>query len=86
MIEIIALKISVCVLLTYSNWETPSGVVANVLNCDILGSEIKILMRYYVHFPTNILGIGMNLLILSTPLNRTTIVFFFSKMALALNG
>ena len=36
------------------------GVVANVLNCDIVVSEFKLQSRYYVHLRTNILGKDMN--------------------------
>ena len=35
-------------------------VVANVLDCDIVVSEFKLELRYYVHFRTNIPGKGMN--------------------------
>ena len=38
----------------------PRGVVANVLDCDIVVSEFELLSRYYVHFRTNALGKGMN--------------------------
>ena len=31
------------------------GVVANVLDCDIIISEIELQSHYYVHFQTNIL-------------------------------
>ena len=36
------------------------GVVANVLDCDIVKSEFELQSRYYVHFLTNTLGKGMN--------------------------
>ena len=39
------------------------GVVANVLDCDIVVSEFELQWRYYVHFQTNILGKDMSLLI-----------------------
>ena len=39
------------------------GVVANVLDCDIIVSEFEIQSRYYVHFQINTLRKGMNLLI-----------------------
>ena len=32
------------------------GVVANVLNCDIVVSEFKLQSHYYSHFWTNALG------------------------------
>ena len=38
-------------------------VEANVLDCDIGVSEFELQSHYYVHFRTNTLGKGMNLLI-----------------------
>ena len=43
---------------------SPHGVIANVLDCDIIGSEFKHHSRYYVHFRTNTLGRGRKPLIL----------------------
>ena len=37
----------------------PRGVVANVLQCDIVVSEYELQSRYYVHFYANIFGKGM---------------------------
>ena len=37
------------------------GVVANMLDCDIPGSEFKLQSHYYIHFWTNTLGKDMNL-------------------------
>ena len=37
-----------------------SGVVANVLNCDIVVSEFKLQLRNFIHFRTNTFEIGMN--------------------------
>ena len=42
--------------------EGPCGVVANVLDRDTVASEFEFLLRSYVHFTTNTLGKGMNLL------------------------
>ena len=36
------------------------GVVAKVLDCDIVRSEFELQSRYYVHFRTNTLGKSMN--------------------------
>ena len=41
------------------------GVVANVEECDIVVSEFELQANYYVHFWTNILWKGMNLLIIT---------------------
>ena len=41
-------------------WGSPSGVVANVLECDIVVSEFELRSRYYVHFRTFTLGKGIN--------------------------
>ena len=42
-----------------------SGIVANVLNCDIVVSEFKLQLHYYIHFWTNTLGKSMNSTIFS---------------------
>ena len=39
------------------------GVVANVLNCDIIVNKFKLQSCYYIHFQTNTLRKGMNPLI-----------------------
>ena len=39
------------------------GVVAKVLDCDIVVSEFELLSRYRVHFRSNNIGKSMNLLI-----------------------
>ena len=41
------------------------GVVANVLDCDIVVSEFELQSRYYIPFQTNTLGKDINTLILS---------------------
>ena len=40
--------------------EVPNGVVAKVLNCDIVETEFERQSHYYVHFQYNTLGKGMN--------------------------
>ena len=40
------------------------GVVAKVLDCNIVASEFELQSSYYVHLRTNTLGKDMNLLIL----------------------
>ena len=37
-----------------------SGVVTNMLDCDIWASELKLRSRCYIHFPINTVGKGMN--------------------------
>ena len=37
--------------------------MADVLDCDIIVSEIKLQSHYYIHFQTNTLGKGMNSII-----------------------
>ena len=41
----------------------PCGVVANVLNCDIVVIESELQSCYYVHFQTNTLEKGLNMVI-----------------------
>ena len=40
------------------------GVVAKVLDCDIIVSEFELQFRYYIHFGINTVGKGMNSLTL----------------------
>ena len=42
----------------------PHGVMVKALDCTIVVSEFELQSHYYVHFQTNTLGKGMNLLIL----------------------
>ena len=52
------------------------GIVANVLDCDIVTSEFELEQRYYVDFRTYTLGKGMKPF-LTTPsyeLNNTTVL------------
>ena len=44
----------------------PRGVMVKAIDCGIVVSEFLLQLRYYVHFRTNTLGKGMNLLILPT--------------------
>ena len=46
--------------------ESPTVIVANVLNTDNVVGEFKPRSCYYLHFPTNILVKGMSLLITHT--------------------
>ncbi len=39
------------------------GVVSNMVDCDIVVSEFKLQLRYYVHFRTNTLEKSMNTVI-----------------------
>ena len=39
------------------------GVVANVLDCNIVVSEFELQSRYYVHFHTNTITKSMNFLV-----------------------
>ena len=39
------------------------GVVADVLDCDLVESEFELQLRYYVHFQTNTIGKDMNPLV-----------------------
>ena len=57
---------------------SPHGVVANMLDCNIIVSEFKLQLHYYVYFQTNTLGEGMKLLILpSYSLKSTTTVLLW---------
>ena len=51
-------------------WESPRGVVTNVLPYDIVVREFEIQSRYYVHFWTNTLGKGMNPIILPPAMGK----------------
>ena len=42
----------------------PRGVMAKAMDCEIVVSEFVLQLRYYVHFRKNILGKGINPLIL----------------------
>ena len=55
--------ISKDVLISQGVWGGPCGVVAYVLDCDIIISKFKLQSCYYIHFQTNILWKGMNSLI-----------------------
>ena len=39
---------------------SPCGLVANLLDCDIIVSKFKLQLYYSVYFPTNIFWKGMN--------------------------
>ena len=42
----------------------PLGVMVKAMDCEIVVSEFELQLHYYIHFWTNTLGKGMNLLIL----------------------
>ena len=42
----------------------PHGVMVKALDCRIVVCEFKLQLHYYIHFQTNTLGKGINLLIL----------------------
>ena len=42
---------------------SPRSVIANVVDCDAIGSEFKLQFHNYVHLRVNTSGKGMNLLI-----------------------
>ena len=46
-------------------WRSPCGVVANILDCDIIVSVFDLQMYYYVHFQTNTFVKDMNSFIFS---------------------
>ena len=48
---------------TRKEGRSPHGIVANVLDCDIVVSKFELQSLYYVHFRTNTLRKGMDPLI-----------------------
>ena len=60
----------------YMSEGSPCGVLANVLDCDIIVSEIELQSCYYIRFQTNTVGKSMNPFIPPSNygLNNTTIV------------
>ena len=54
----------------------PHGVIVKVLDCGIVVSEFELQLHYYVHFQTNTLGKGMNLLILPAMGYKASLLFF----------
>ena len=57
---------------------SPLGVVVNVLNFDIVVSDLKLQSRYYVHFQTNTLKKSINSLI-SPVIGEILPLLFFYK-------
>ena len=56
-------------------WESPHGVVANVLDCNIVVSRFEFQLCYYIQFRFNTFGKSMNFVIsTSYRLNCTTAV------------
>ena len=47
--------------------KSPQGIVANVLDSDIIVGKFKLKLRYYVHFQTNTLAKGMTAVISFPP-------------------
>ena len=47
---------------THTHTHTHRGVMANVLDCDIIVYEFELQSRHYIHFWTNTFGKGMNTL------------------------
>ena len=72
---------------TLSGNEIKRGVLANMLDYDIVVSEFELQSHCYIHFQTNTLGKGMNTLILA-PSNRLKSITSVSstRMALAFNN
>ena len=62
-------------------WVSPIDKVANISDCDIIVSEFNLQSHYCVHFWTETLGKGMNLLIPAPSYNYSS-----TKMALVLNN
>ena len=50
--------------LIQNSWGCPRGIMIKALDCGTVVSEFELQSRYYVHFRTNTLEIGMNPLIL----------------------
>ena len=61
------------------------GVVANVLDCDIVGSEFELESHYHVHFQTNAPGKGMKPLIPSA-MGKIARPLFSKRRASAYNN
>ena len=53
------------------------GVAVNVLDCDIVVSEFELKSRFSVHFQTNALGEGKNLLNLHPAVGLILPLLFF---------
>ena len=54
-----------------------SGLVANVLDYDIVVSEFEFQLRYYVYFRTNILGKNREPLFIPTDRLNSWLLFFY---------
>ena len=52
--------------------ESSCDVVANMLDCDIIVNEFKLQSCYHVHFQTNTLRKGINILIISSYVLNST--------------
>ena len=60
-----------------THWSFTYGVVANVMNCNIVASDFVLQSRYYIHFQTNALRKDMNSFI--PAMDETVPVLFFYK-------
>ena len=61
----------------YLSIRSLSGVMANVLDCDILVSEFELQSRYYVYFRINTLGKGMSPLIFPAMGKIVSLLFIY---------
>ena len=64
---------------------SPRGVMANVQVCDTVVSEFDLQSHYYLHFQINTPGKGMESFISPAMGEIVPLMFFFTKIALALN-
>ena len=55
--------IEIIKLLVFYRKRSRLGIVADVLNCDIVVNEFELQSHYYIQFQTNTLAKGMNPLI-----------------------
>ena len=58
------------------NMGCPRGVMVKVMDCEIVVNELVLQSGYYVHFPANTLGKGMNPLILPSMAQIVPLLFF----------
>ena len=64
-----------CMCLIY--WVSPRGLVANVLDCNIVGNDFEFLSRYYVHFWAHTFREGRNFLITSAMGKIVSLLSFY---------
>ena len=58
-------------------WENPLGVVANVMDCNLIVSEFELQLFYYIHYRTNTLGKYMNSIVPPTMGQIVPLLFFY---------